>query len=60
MDGFVLALIGVVLGQTALIWRKLGIVETAVKTACPFGKCPMWSRAKDEAAPHREAIQNSD
>ncbi len=39
--------------QTALIWRKLGQVESVVKRACPFGTCPIFKRATNEAAPKR-------
>jgi hypothetical protein len=44
-------LVFAVVAQSAIIWRKLGNLEQAVKKAgCPFGPCPIFKRAQDEAA----------
>ena len=53
MDYAILGLVIAVVGQSALIWYKLGSLERAVKKACPFGICPVFKRAQEEAAPQR-------
>jgi len=50
LSALVTALIICFIGQTALVWNKLGKIEGAVKKSCPFGQCPVYERAKHEAA----------
>lgn len=49
LSGPLLGLFGglfcVVVVQTALLWRKMGQLESAVKKSCPFGTCPLQLRA---------------
>jgi hypothetical protein len=42
-------------GLNAVMWRKIGNLEEAVKKSCPWGadNCPSFKRAKEEAAPAR-------
>ncbi len=47
-------LIAAFIAQTALVNWRLGKLEGAVKKTCPFGTCPVFERAKDEAAPKRD------
>ena len=55
-------LIGLILafvGQSGVIWWRLGRLEAAIKKPCPFGACPLYERAKGEAAPGRTAGEAS-
>jgi hypothetical protein len=47
-----------VIGSQAAIWFKLGSLERTVKKSCPFGKCPVFERALNEAAPKRDIIDD--
>ena len=53
MTDWMLALLSLVItafiGQTALIYRKLGKLEELVKRSCPFGSCPLFKGANAEA-----------
>ncbi len=42
-----------IITQSGLLWYKLGKLENSVKKACPFGQCPIFKRATNEAAPQR-------
>jgi hypothetical protein len=48
-----------IIGSQAAIWFKLGSLERAVKTTCPFGKCPVFERAAKEAAPKRDVTDGT-
>jgi hypothetical protein len=34
--------LGVIVTSSGAIWYKLGQLQKAVKTACPFGGCPLF------------------
>ena len=58
-EGLIIGLILAVLAQSAALatlWRKIGQLESIIKKACPFGKCPFYERAIEEAAPEREIL----
>ena len=37
------------IGQTTILYRKLGKLEELVKRACPFGSCPLFKGINKEA-----------
>ena len=43
-----------IIGGWGAIWWRLGRLEAQVKRSCPFGQCPFFKRAADEAAPLRD------
>ena len=50
-----IAIIGIVVGQTGMVFWRIGKMEGAIKKSqCPFGACPVFERAKTEAAPGRQ------
>jgi len=54
----ILILLGVILtaisSQTIAVWVKFGNLEKKMnENRCPFGKCPMFERAKEEAVKER-------
>lgn len=56
-------LLGVILTsiitQTAAVWIKVGNLEKKLDTnRCPFGKCPLYERAKSEAVEDRRVIKD--
>jgi len=61
MDTWILSLFGTTLiaqiAQGYFVFRRLGSMETALRNACPFGSCPLFNRAKTEAAPQRAESQ---
>ncbi len=54
IDGISIGVIVAIIGQSGLMWYKLGALERTVKRACPFGTCPFYERAKHEVAPERD------
>ena len=53
--GWFLTLIGIIVAQTGTVFWRLGKMEGSIKkSACPFGNCPLYERAKDEASKPRE------
>ena len=48
------ALLGISVTGNAIIWFRLGALTKAIKSMCPFGQCPMFKRAQEEAAPMRK------
>lgn len=69
-EGLITALLGIliasVISQTMAVWVKFSHLESAARkkfaelemklkeNKCPFGICPVFERAKSEAAPGRE------
>jgi|GEM_PF-4891578 len=53
MTDWVIALLSIMttafIGQTAILYRKLGKLEELVKRSCPFGSCPLFKGANTEA-----------
>lgn len=53
MTDWTIALLSIMLaafiGQTAILFRKLGKLEELVKRSCPFGSCPLFKGANAEA-----------
>ena len=44
-------------GQSGVIWWRLGRLEAAIKKPCPFGACPIYERSKIEAMPSRAVTE---
>jgi hypothetical protein len=61
MDSVLLwAVFVLVVGQataTGVMWFRIGILTKSVEKACPFGRCPLYERAKHEAAPSRDSTE---
>ena len=57
-NALLIALIVAVVGSNATLWYKLGRVEAGMRRMCPFGECPVFKRAKDEAMPDRPQALN--
>lgn len=56
--GLITTLLGVIiasiLSQTIAVWVKFGNLEKKIiENRCPFGDCPLYSRAVEEAVPQR-------
>ena len=48
-------LVGILVAQTGTVFWRIGKLEGAIKrSACPFGVCPLYKRATNEAAPERD------
>ena len=58
-EGLITTLLGVILtaiiSQTTAVWVRFSSLEKKIEaTKCPFGECPIYERAKDEASRPRE------
>ena len=52
--GWFLTLIGIIVIQTGTVFWRLGKMEGSIKkSACPFGSCPLYERARTEAVKER-------
>ncbi len=54
----ILVLLGIILTaiitQTTAVWVKfLSLEKKIMESKCPFGKCPLYERARDEAVAAR-------
>ena len=47
-----IALLGISVTGNGLLWYKMGKLERAIKSVCPFGQCPLFKRAEKEARTH--------
>mgnify|MGYP001588059185 CR=1 FL=1 len=57
--GLITTLLGVILAgmfsQTVAVWVKFSHLEKKItESKCPFGGCPIFERAKDEAVADRK------
>ena len=62
--GLITTLLGIILtsilSQTVAVWVKFSHLEKKIETnKCPFGKCPLYERAKIEAASERKVVGDS-
>jgi len=46
------------IGQTAILYRKIGKIEELVKRSCPFGSCPFFKSANMEAQNLMKNVKN--
>jgi hypothetical protein len=63
MTDWVIALLAIMttafIGQTALLYRKLGKLEELVKRSCPFGSCPLFKGANAEVQNLMKNVTNN-